>query len=589
MAGSAIPASAARLPCDASSGRVRFGHYVLDLQRGCLLAGDEEVTVRPKSFELLRYLVGNPGRLVSKDELLTAVWPNVVVTDDSLVQCVTELRRALLDHDQRLIKTVPRRGYRFEATVTAVGGTASAQAADDRDRSAETDEATVPRREPAGTTKQPRISMLVAICAAAVLAATIATTSWWFGVHDRPTMAPPQSIAVLPFANLGEDPDQEYFAEGVSSDLTTELSRLPGTFVIAYATARTFKGKDIDAKQVGRELNVRYLLNGSVRRTGDQVRINAELIDAETGASAWAERFARQRDQLPAWQDEVIGRIATTLNFRLTTLESERALRERNDNPDAHDLTTRGWALVYTAKKPDTYNAARAFFQQALERDPRAVNALAGIGWTAAVTVLDRWSASPADDFAVAEAAIAEALALDPNHVVAHHVRGFLLRLQRRTQSAHDAFRTAVALNPNFASGYAQLGVTAFELGRPEETVAAVERAIRLSPRDPNLGPWLAIAGMAELHLAHDHEAASWLARAIDTGTPVALHHAYLASALALAGRTAEARAALAEFRKAEPSATIAGLRAQAYSTEPGFVVQRERLYEGLRIAGLPE
>jgi Tfp pilus assembly protein PilF len=203
--------------------------------------------------------------------------------------------------------------------------------------------------------------------------------------------------------------------------------------------------------------------------------------------------------------------------------------------------------------------------------------------------VLDGWSASPAEDLAAAETSVAQALALDPNHFVAHHVRGFVLRLRQRSQAAHDAFQTAVALNPNFASGYAQLGVTALELGRPEETVPAVKRAISLSPRDPNLGPWFAISGMAELHLGHDDGAISWLARAIDTGTPVALHHAYLAGALALAGRAAEAQAALAEFRKAMPAATTARLRAQAYSTEPGFVAQRERLYDGLRIAGLPE
>jgi adenylate cyclase len=217
------------------------------------------------------------------------------------------------------------------------------------------------------------------------------------------------------------------------------------------------------------------------------------------------------------------------------------------------------------------------------------VNAIVGIGWTSAVSVLDGWSAVPAEDLAAAEAAVAEALAVEPNHFVAHHVRGFVLRLRQRSRAAHDAFQTAVALNPNFASGHAQLGVTALELGRPEETVAAVERAISLSPRDPNLGPWLAIAGMAELHLGHDDQAASWLARAIETGTPVALHHAYLASALALAGRASEAQAALAEFRRARPTATIDRLRAQALSTEPAFIAQRQRLYQGLRVAGLTE
>jgi TolB-like protein/Flp pilus assembly protein TadD len=492
----------------------------------------------------------------------------------------------LRDDNQRLIRTMPRRGYRFEATLTVEPPTAGPQAASAVARSAKTDEPALRCHEPARTPRERWVSMLVALCA---VAAMIGTTWWWFGLNNRSAPAPPFSIVVLPFDSFSDDPGQEYFADGLSSDLTTELSRLPGMFVIAHATARTFKGKDIDAGQIGRELNVRYLLEGDVRRAGDQIRVNVQLVDTAARATVWAERFERKRDQLLAWQDEVIGRIAVALNLRLTRLEGERALRERGDNPQAYDLTTRGWAQVYTAKKPATYNAARALFKQALERDPRAVNAIVGIGWTSAVSVLDGWSASPAEDLAAAETSVAQALALDPNHFVAHHVRGFVLRLRQRSQAAHDAFQTAVALNPNFASGYAQLGVTALELGRPEETVPAVKRAISLSPRDPNLGPWFAIAGMAELHLGHDDGAISWLARAIDTGTPVALHHAYLAGALALAGRAAEAQAALAEFRKAMPAATTARLRAQAYSTEPGFVAQRERLYDGLRIAGLPE
>jgi TolB-like protein/DNA-binding winged helix-turn-helix (wHTH) protein/tetratricopeptide (TPR) repeat protein len=571
------------------AGAIRFDRYVLDLERGCLMAGDEEIALRPKSFELLRYLASNPGRLVSKDELLAAVWPNVVVTEDSLVQCVAELRRALCDRDQRLIRTMPRRGYRFESTTALELSPAASQVAEPPVRSERIDESTPHGRQPAGTTGKRRAPVLVAIGALAALATTIGIGWWWFGLQGRPTSAPPLSIIVLPFENFSDDPGQEHFANGVSSDLTTELSRLPGMFVISHATARTLRGKDIDPGQIGRELNVRYLLEGSVRQTREQMRINVQLVDTASGASAWADRFERERDQLHPWGDEVIGRIAMTLYFRLTRLEGDRALRERGDDPEAFDLTTRGWALVYTANKRETYHTARALFEQALEKDPRAVNALVGIGWTSAVSVLDDWSASPAADLATAESAVAQALALDPNHFIAHHVRGLTHRLRQRTQAARDAFQTAVALNPNWASGYAQLAATALELGRPEETVAAIERAIRLSPRDPNLGPWLANAGKAELHLGHYDEAASWLARAIETGTPSARNDAYLAAALALAGRADEARTALAKFRQMKPSATIASLRAQARSTEPGFVTQQERFFEGLRLAGLPE
>jgi TolB-like protein/DNA-binding winged helix-turn-helix (wHTH) protein/Tfp pilus assembly protein PilF len=568
--------------------RLRFERYVLDLERGCLLADGEEVALRPKTFDFLRYLVANPGRLVSKDELLAAVWPDVLVSDDSIVQCISELRRAFGGHDQRLIKTFQRRGYRFETPVSVEPDAAVRQST--TTAPGEGDQPRKLRRPPSmGAIRGGRGLRLGAAAALPLLAMAMLAAWWWSGSVDYLRAAPPLSVAVLPFTNLSDDPDQEYLSDGVTQELTTELSRLPGVFVIAHATARTFKGKDIDARQIGRELNVRYLLEGSIREMGDQVRVNAQLVSAETAAAVWADRFERRRDELAVWQDEVIGRIANALNFRLTRLESERGLRERGGNPEAFDLTTRGWALVHAAKNPDNYVAARAHFQRALERAPEAENALAGVAWTSAILVLDGWSVAPAQDLAVAEAAAAKALALNPNHVIAHHVRGFLFRMQGRIGAARDAFRTAIAINPNFAPGYAQLGATEVELGQPEAAISAVERAIRLSPRDPSLGPWLSFVGMAKLHLGEDQDAISWLTRAIDTGTPIARHHAYLASALALAGRVPEARAVLAEFRKIVPSATISSLRVGAKSTDAKFLVQQERFFEGLRTAGLPE
>jgi TolB-like protein/DNA-binding winged helix-turn-helix (wHTH) protein/Flp pilus assembly protein TadD len=568
--------------------RLRFDRFMLDLERGCLVDGIEEVALRPKTFSFLRYLATNPGRLVSKDELLAAVWPNVIVSDDSIVQCVTELRRALGDHDQRTIKTVQRRGYRFEAALSV---DPRPLPADGPVLSAANDAPPPLPRGPPSFGRPRHTVMLAAIGALGMLAAALGASWGWFGARHAPATKRPPSIVVLPFHNLSDDPGQQYFAAGLTADLTTDLSRLPGAIVIAPATAQTFRGKTVDARQVGRDLNVRYLLTGSVHRLGDEVRLNVQLVDADNGVHLWAERFQREREQIAAWQSEIVGRIANTLNLRLTRLESERTMRERRSNLEAYDLTTRGWALIYTSKKPEAYNAALALFEQALVLDPNALNALAGLGWCSAVSVLNRWSKSPTRDFARAEAAVAQMLALDPNHVVAHHVRGFLLRFQGRPGAARDAFRTALTLNPNFAGSYNQLGMTELELGRPEETVRSVGQAIRLSPRDPNIGHWLANMAMAEVHLGHFTEAASLLARAVlaETSTPTVLQRAYFISALALAGRVTEARATLSKFRKSNPSASIASLRKMAYSKEPGFIAQRERLYEGLRIAGLPE
>ncbi len=568
--------------------QLQFAGFVIDLQRGCLrLAEDElEIALRPKTFDLLCYLIRNPGRLLSKDELLKAVWPDVLVTEDLIVQCVTELRRALNDQSQKLIRTVPRRGYRFEATPSLLTSRSSTGASARLASSGE-DETPVSSRCRGKRPTWARFHLVTPAAAICVLAALL---SVWLGSRPgQDAEPPPLSLVVLPFQNWGSGQDQDYFAEGLASDLATDLSRLPGFFVIAHATARTFRGPSLDARQIGRDLDVRYVLQGSVGQSASQVRMNVQLSDVETGRVVWAERYQRERGQLPLWRNEIIGRIALALNYRLPAVESERAFRERRDSPEISDLTMRGWALVHAAKTPKNYETARMLFAEALRRDPNAVNAIAGMAWTSAVTVLDGWSASPAEDLKAAQHAVEQALTLEPNHVVAHHVRGFTLRIQRRTQSAYDAFQTVIGLNPNFAPGYAQLGVTELELGRPEATFALIERAIRLSPRDPSLGPWFGIAGIAALHLGRDKEAVNWLRRATDTGTQVALQYAYLASALALTGQAAEAQAALARFRDLKPKATITTIRGSPRSTEPGFLTQRERLYAGLRLAGLPE
>jgi TolB-like protein/DNA-binding winged helix-turn-helix (wHTH) protein/Tfp pilus assembly protein PilF len=566
-------------------GQLRFNQYVLDLERGCLLAGNEEVSLRPKTFEVLLHLVRNAGRLVSKDELIGAVWPTVEVTDDSLFQCVAELRRALHDNDQRLIRTVQRRGYRFEAPVLHSKVAASRHPDDAALAIDEKAGGLAPQRRRGGR----RTVLIAASCALLLVFAGFFIGRQLPG--DRFVATPPVSLIVLPFKSVGGDLDQGHFAAGIAVDLTTDLSRIPGATVIAPATAHTFKGNQADPRQVGRELNVRYVLDGSVQRSDNAIRINVQLIDAATGAQLWADRFARERDQLVGWQDEVVGRIASALNLRLPRLENERALRERRGNPDAYELATRGWALIYTAKKAEHYETARALFREAVALDPSAMSAIAGIAWSSGISLLNGWSASPAEDFTIAEAAITGLLAIDPHHVLAHHSRGFLLRLQQRTQAAHETFQTVVSINPNFAPGHAQLGLTAIELGRPDEAIPSVERAIRLSPRDPNLEHWFGFVGMAEFHRGNLAGAISRMARAIngETSTPTALQHAYYVSALALAGRAEEADVALAEFLRQKPQASITNLRKAARSREPNFAAQQERLYQGLRMAGLPE
>src|SRR6266571_4269844 len=269
----------------AAPARVRFDRYILDHQRGCLLAGDEEIALRPKTFEFLRYLASHPGRLVSKDELLAAVWPDVVVTEDSLFQCAAELRRALQDQDQHLVKTVQRRGYRFDAAVSI---------------------------EPCMTVALP----------------------------NKP------SIAVLPFQNLSADPKQEYFADGMVEEVTTALSRVRWLFVIARNSSFTYKGRAVDVKQVGRDLGVRYVLEGSVRKAGSRLRITAQLIDASNGAHLWADRFGGTLEDIFDLQDQVAASVVGAITPRLEQAEIERAAHKPTESLDAYDYFLRGMASV---------------------------------------------------------------------------------------------------------------------------------------------------------------------------------------------------------------------------------------------------
>jgi TolB-like protein len=314
-----------------------FEDYTLDLTRGCVRNANGEIELRPKSFEVLRYLVTNAGRLISKDELINTVWPNLIVSDASLAQCVSDVRHALNDPDRSIIKTVPRRGYLFAAPVSV---------------RSQGNSPTVSVQAPAAA--NPQIPPAVA------------------------APAPPLSIVVLPFAK-SNDPDQEYFVDGITDDLTTDLSRISDSFVIARNTAFTYKGKAVDAKQIGRDLGVRYVVEGSVRRGGDQVLVNVQLVDAESGAHVWAERFETDRRNLAEAQSEITGRLARTLNLQLVHSLGRRVELERAVDPEARDLVMRGWASYYRPVSAVTLQEARQDFERALEIDPRSIDARIGL------------------------------------------------------------------------------------------------------------------------------------------------------------------------------------------------------------------
>jgi class 3 adenylate cyclase/TolB-like protein/tetratricopeptide (TPR) repeat protein len=370
-----------------------------------------------------------------------------------------------------------------------------------------------------------------------------------------PSVLPRLSIVVLPFANFSADPDQDYFAEGLTDNLTTHVSRISGSFVIAHNTAATYKGKAVSVKQIGSDLGVRYALNGSVQRDAKRVVVNAQLIDAQTGVHLWAERFLRDSADLLEIQDEITRRIAVALSGKLIEAESDRVVREHRTNPDAIDLTMRASARLRKPPSPEGNAEARRLFEQALAIDADNVDALVGL----AFTYLRDWWNNWTDDRGViqrANDAVTRALAIDPRNALAYqakaNVHTYSNEFDYRGEIAQAiaADETAIALNPNLAGAYANLGRLYARAGKPERTAALVEQAIRLSPLDPYLGGWLYSAGTAQLQMGHYDAAIDTFRKSIAANPKLSISWNNLTAAYLGAGRDMEARQTFAEVRR---------------------------------------
>jgi TolB-like protein/Flp pilus assembly protein TadD len=419
----------------------------------------------------------------------------------------------------------------------------------------------------------------------AVIADGIGAATKADSAMPNPTSAPRLSIVVLPFANIGGDPDQDYFADGVTESLTTDLSRISGSFVIARNTAFTFQGKAVDVKQVGHELNVRYVLEGSVQRGGNRLRVNVQLIDAETGNHLWAERFDKPVADLFDMQDEIVSRLANTLNTQLIEAEALRA--ERSPNPNSMDLYFQGIACVNRGVTPELLARAAGFFERALTLDPENIGALLGmahVNLNHAYMTDDRIAYLTA-----AETAAVKALSMAPQHALAHLHLGLVQMLTNRGLSAIAEFEQTLVLDRNQAAAHGCIGITKYFLGRGAETEAHIHEALRLSPRDNVAFRWLQFAGFAKLQLGDDAEAVMLMRRSVEANRNVPLSHFGLAIALALFGSVDEARGVAKTALAFDPGFTVRRFRSAAPTDNPTYLVGRERLYEGLRLAGVPE
>jgi len=504
-----------------------FDRYVLDLERGCLRADDRELVLRPKALKVLQLLVENAGRLVAKDELQRVVWRGVVVTDASLTQCIRQLRQALDDREQRFIKTVSRRGYLFAAQVFG----------SDPNSRCETGSAAWQENKP--------------------------------------------SIAILPFENMSGDPEQEYFADGMVEEITTALSRFKSLFVVARNSSFTFKGKSVDVREVGRQLGVRYILEGSIRKSGDRLRITAQLIDASSGGHVWAERYDRPAADLFAVQDEITESVVASIEPQLLLAEESRHKRNPTASIDAWGYVARAYAHRAMASREEAERAL-GFVERALEIDPDYPPALAEYALIMGSLAVFGFRDDRERSFEMALAAARKATALDPADPVSRAAQGVVCRLAGRCEEALPALLKAVELNPNYAYAHAHLGFTLALVGRPEEGLRHAQRALRLSPRDPYRHIFL-LAQASALFCASRYPEAIELAQLVlqeRAGFPTALQ--IMAASLALIGKIARAADALRELQLQQPGLSLASVDQASNGTDES----RGRMLQGLRLAG---
>jgi adenylate cyclase len=527
----------------------RFEGFTLDVRRSSLRAADREIELRHKTFEVLRYLLENADRVVSKEEMIKAIWPNVVVTDESLTHCVSEARHAIGDAEQTIIKTVPRRGYRFAVPVSRMAS----------------DGPTGSPLTPAGTSGSEANSGI--------------ELQRGTSFADRP------SIAVLAFLNLSGDLQQDYFSDGITEDIITELSRFSELMVIARNSTFQYKGKPVDIRQIGRELGVRHVLEGSVRRDGDRIRVTAQLIDAMTGAHRWAERYDRHLSNVFAVQDEVARSIVTVLASYLNKAETERTLLKPPATWEAYDYYLCGAAAYFASIRDHAPNSeARRLFEKSLEIDPNYARAYAMLARTWMRTFWDPIDGDYLDPACIDRAfeLARKAVQLDENLPQAHFHLGMALLLKRQHDEAVAEFDRTFALNPNYTDH--QFGNGLSLAGQSARAIEVLQENVRLDPF--GFPSRLCYLGQAFYMLGRYTQAVPPL-RECASRLPFQWNcFVFLAAAHAQLGQFDDAKAAVAQALRLHSAFTIEKInRALPYSN----VSDAEHLADGLRKAGLPE
>ena len=523
--------------------RYFFEEYAFDTDCRELRRGADVVSIAPQVFDLLEYLIRNRERVVTKDDLISAVWHGRIVSDAALTTRLNAARTALGDsgQEQRLIKTLPRKGFRFVGQVQEAQRPAGATAADN-------------------PIELPRPALTL---------------------PDKP------SIAILPFANLSSDPEQDYFADGMVDDITTALSHFKALFVIARNSSFTYKGRAVDVKQVGRELGVRYVLEGSVRKAANRVRITGQLVDTATGAHLWADRFDGGLGDIFGLQDQVTESVVGAIAPAVEKAEIERAKRKPTESLDAYALYLRGLGRLYQFASRQANDEALRLFNSAIELDPDFAFAYGRAASCYVIAKFNGWISGTANEIAEATRLAQRAVELGKDDAFALAAGGHaLVYVVRDLEVGAALIDRALVLNSNLAVAWLCGGWVKNWLGEPEAAIERFARAMRLSPLDPRVSGMRAGTAFAHFFLGRYDEAASWAAMALQDRPDFQAGLRIAAASNAMAGRPEQAHRAVARLRQLNPALRVSTLKdVLPYRRAEDL----SRYEEGLRRAGLPE
>jgi TolB-like protein/DNA-binding winged helix-turn-helix (wHTH) protein len=565
-----------------------FGKFRLEPARRSLTAAGKPVTLSARAFDILCLLVERRETVVSKDELRAAVWRGMAVDDNNLAVQISALRRALGETfgGPHYILTVPGRGYQF---VAPLAGDAAPVPPPPEPAPPDIPPPLVPQPAP-----RPRTPRRLAVAGAALALGLCA----WLALPYvfRPASAPRLSLVVLPFRNLSGEVEQDYLADAISDDLTTDLSHIPGSTVIARTSADTYRGRPVPADAIGRALHVRYLLEGSVRAEGTNLHINAQLIDAPSGAHLWARAFDVERDRLGVARTAIVRNIASALDVRLVDIETARSLHDRPDNADAEDFFLRARSVIGRGNTLASLTEAQALLEQSVAKAPHFADALAALGYVLARKTFEFDDPDEVHDQARAQDVIAQAVALAPQNPAAITAKGYLERIGRKPEAARASFRMALQLDPNDIAAHNGLAACANDLGRMDDMIAELLELQRIDPASPANAKRQYLVGYGNLMLGRPKDALGWFQRAgaglVETSGETILgwqewRQIFTMSAEALVGDRAAAARDYAAYKAGHPNRTV--WRLASYDMPGVTALPGHAAYlDGLKQAGMP-